>query len=129
MKSTHIAHCCPVHGCKYALGKTDEQACPVANGSETPAYPHNNGCEACDTERDADDLYAEVLETFGIRICWNVGIKHQDGSVTAVSVASYSRREIAEQRVSEYNKERELVVEGSGPYVVVKQYVSDWMEA
>lgn len=37
------SHCCPKHGCKYA-----KPGCPVANGTVTPEYPPDNGCELCE---------------------------------------------------------------------------------
>lgn len=37
------SHCCPVHGCKYGY-----KGCPIQQGLTHPAYPENNGCEACE---------------------------------------------------------------------------------
>ena len=42
---SHAAHCCPIHGCKYA-----ESDCPVSLGLTHSAYPLNNDCEQCAEE-------------------------------------------------------------------------------
>lgn len=44
----HKAHCCSIHGCKYAYDQEQENACPVANGTIQQDYP----CEHCDFQAE-----------------------------------------------------------------------------
>lgn len=59
---THVEHCCSIHGCKYATSQSEENECPVANGTLQQAAP----CEACQWSDDAikqapDSVIAEEL--------------------------------------------------------------------
>ena len=51
------SHCCPVHGCKYGY-----EDCPITAGKVAPQYPHNNGCEICESEPSADPEQRRIAD-------------------------------------------------------------------